>query len=662
MSKKIGADNTQVHGSKIVYCLISLLFMVQLSSIAFAECGQAVTVSPFSSSISIGQSVTLTSSIEGMSNGTVAYQWYNKSSPILGANQAAYAVIGGATGIFSYSVKVSYSSHHDNDTYRSNMAYVIVNPVATTTTSTTSTTTTPTTIVPTTTISYSCSGTPSLDLVPNPVGISSNVDAVVSGLSNCSGSSVVIADYRGCRWGFTIATFTANATGGSATFVSPWAVGLYGYYACVHGSGSEKAILNVSNSTGTTTTTTSTTSTSSTSTSSTSTSSTSTSTTSVTTTVTIGGALAVAASPSSKVALDVPQSVLVSALANGGTGIYTYSWAVASNESCPNFTAPGNVSSFTYNSLGGTTSGCAFTATVSDGFNTTPASTAKITINTELTVPTVNATPSTIDLGGSANLSASASGGSRNYTYAWYPDGACTGTAVAGTVVSPTSTTTYCVLVSDGIDNATGTATVTVNQPPSGGGGGGGGLIESTGEGGFYGGGGSGGSVNQTSVPTIVRINTTTMDGWAVSNFIVPETVTLIIGNQTFAMMLYIVSDSSQVGVAINGVDHTLSVGSSMIIPGNYTLKLDSITSLPIGMSAKIQLYAMRPPQKTSTTTTVPTTATTVPATTTVPTSTNSSSGTPSASELPALISICIGSLIVVIVGFLAATRRKKEE
>ena len=85
-----------------------------------------------------------------------------------------------------------------------------------------------------------------LNLSPNPAGISSSVNAAVSGLSGCSGITVTIKDYLGCTSGATISTFTGGDTGGSVPFTSPSATGLFGYYACVNGNGSAKAILTVS--------------------------------------------------------------------------------------------------------------------------------------------------------------------------------------------------------------------------------------------------------------------------------------------------------------------------------------------------------------------------------------------------------------------------------
>ncbi|MEM3661642.1 MAG: PGF-pre-PGF domain-containing protein, partial [Candidatus Micrarchaeaceae archaeon] len=81
----------------------------------------------------------------------------------------------------------------------------------------------------------------------------------------------------------------------------------------------------------------------------------------------------------------VGQSITVSASsASGGTGSYSYAWSVVSGTSCPDFSNPGNVLSFTYTPFG-LTSSCEFEVTATDTGTTTPdtatsAPTAKITV------------------------------------------------------------------------------------------------------------------------------------------------------------------------------------------------------------------------------------------------------------------------------------------
>ena len=87
------------------------------------------------------------------------------------------------------------------------------------------------------------------------------------------------------------------------------------------------------------------------------------------------------------------------------------------------------------------------------------------TVNPALKVSSVSAVPSTVDSGQSSTLTATASGGAGSgYIYTWYNDASCTpGDAMSGNTVSPATTTTYCVSVTDGIGASTNTVTVNVN-------------------------------------------------------------------------------------------------------------------------------------------------------------------------------------------------------
>ncbi|MGD0728649.1 MAG: hypothetical protein ABR981_01070 [Candidatus Micrarchaeaceae archaeon] len=88
-----------------------------------------------------------------------------------------------------------------------------------------------------------CTGNPSLSLNPNPTGPNSTVDAIVSGLENCNGYIVTIKDYQGCS-GTTIGWFVSGPNGGNVYFQSPGSQDSpYGYYACIDGMNSSKAIL-----------------------------------------------------------------------------------------------------------------------------------------------------------------------------------------------------------------------------------------------------------------------------------------------------------------------------------------------------------------------------------------------------------------------------------
>ena len=114
------------------------------------------------------------------------------------------------------------------------------------------------------------------------------------------------------------------------------------------------------------TTATSTTSVSSTSTTvTTTTSSTSSTSTSTTTSITQLSPPSIT-SPSGQTTVDEEQGVSVAAsAATGGVSPYTYTWSVDVGTSCPGFTSPGSVLSFTY-IANGTTSSCKFQISVED--------------------------------------------------------------------------------------------------------------------------------------------------------------------------------------------------------------------------------------------------------------------------------------------------------
>jgi hypothetical protein len=99
-----------------------------------------------------------------------------------------------------------------------------------------------------TAIPISCSGIPSLTFSPNPTAFgSSDISAIVSGLSNCNGFTITIKDYQGCNASAaTIATVISNNSGGGVIFMSPNAEGQYGYYACVNNQSSTETTLTVS--------------------------------------------------------------------------------------------------------------------------------------------------------------------------------------------------------------------------------------------------------------------------------------------------------------------------------------------------------------------------------------------------------------------------------
>lgn len=78
---------------------------------------------------------------------------------------------------------------------------------------------------------------------------------------------------------------------------------------------------------------------------------------------------------------------------------------------------------------------------------------------------TASATPNTICLGESSELHAIAVGGTQNYTYSWSPTLGLSEPNSANPTATPTTTTTYNCVVSDGMSTQTVSTTITVNHP-----------------------------------------------------------------------------------------------------------------------------------------------------------------------------------------------------
>ncbi|MFH0866102.1 MAG: gliding motility-associated C-terminal domain-containing protein [Bacteroidota bacterium] len=144
------------------------------------------------------------------------------------------------------------------------------------------------------------------------------------------------------------------------------------------------------------------------------------------------------------------QSTQLNALASGGSGTYTYSWA--SN--------PSGFSSTSQNPMVTPTSTTTYTVTVNDGFNTA-SSGLTVSVNP---LPTANA-------GGDVSVCSGNSvilGASGGTSYAWSPSSGLSATNISNPVASPTSNTTYLVTVTDanGCSN-TDDVNVTVDAVPT---------------------------------------------------------------------------------------------------------------------------------------------------------------------------------------------------
>jgi hypothetical protein len=110
-----------------------------------------------------------------------------------------------------------------------------------------------------------------------------------------------------------------------------------------------------------------------------------------------------------------------------------------------------------------------FTLQVEDSV-TTCASTDDVLINVGSANPvtaTASASQTTICSGSSSQLSVLASGGTPPYTYSWTSTPAGFTSSISNPTVSPSITTVYNVVVSDGTSSANSSVTITVNNTPT---------------------------------------------------------------------------------------------------------------------------------------------------------------------------------------------------
>jgi hypothetical protein len=167
--------------------------------------------------------------------------------------------------------------------------------------------------------------------------------------------------------------------------------------------------------------------------------------------------------------IDFGQSVTLNVSASGGTGPLAYAWYA--DGTCTG-TVVGTGVSFTTPALPSNASYCSAVTDSAYAPVTVDATASVVVSAAALGVGVAPAAPS-IDPGQSVALLASASGGTGPYTYAWYAGAGCSGPTVATTATFTTpalsSSTTYCIAITDSALQPTTTTTdvtVTVSASP----------------------------------------------------------------------------------------------------------------------------------------------------------------------------------------------------
>ena len=145
--------------------------------------------------------------------------------------------------------------------------------------------------------------------------------------------------------------------------------------------------------------------------------------------------------------------------ASNGSGNYSWSWQPANLLVNPSIQYPVTVN------LTATT---IFTLTVTDNMTgCTDYDQVTVVVTGGALTVSAFASPDTIYLGDSSQLTAPTGGGTGNYTWSWSSDPAGFTSDMQNPVVSPEETTTYTVTVNDGITTATASVLVTINYLPA---------------------------------------------------------------------------------------------------------------------------------------------------------------------------------------------------
>lgn len=146
---------------------------------------------------------------------------------------------------------------------------------------------------------------------------------------------------------------------------------------------------------------------------------------------------------------------------SGGTGPYTYNWAPAAYLSTSTTIQDPVTTNLTVTT--------AYTVTVTDQKGCSGTDLVIMNVKGSLLhVTSLTVTPSSICNGGTAQLQATATGGSGGpYTYAWSPGTGLSSTTISNPIASPTSSTTYTVTASDGSNTSSSQVNITVFPLPT---------------------------------------------------------------------------------------------------------------------------------------------------------------------------------------------------
>ena len=170
----------------------------------------------------------------------------------------------------------------------------------------------------------------------------------------------------------------------------------------------------------------------------------------------------VAGDPLSVVVTAEPDTIFIggssslNAVVTGGSGDYDYSWT----------SQPAGFTSQQQNPVVTPTETTKYILTVNDGFSTSQDE-ITIVVNPLPIELVVTAEPDTVCHGESSVLNVEATGGTGNFTYVWSSANGGMISQNQSVTITPNMTTTYNVMVSDGISSETGSVTVVVNTKPT---------------------------------------------------------------------------------------------------------------------------------------------------------------------------------------------------